>query len=74
MKTGALNIDGKRYYFDTSTGAMLTNAWKAIGTNTKYWFYFQADGSAAANKTLNIGGIDYTFDSVGRSDKAPPTA
>ena len=66
MITGIRIVDGKRYYFNDD-GSMHTG-WKKISSN---YYYFQADGSAAVSTKLTIGGVEYTFDQYGRSDKAP---
>ena len=50
MLTGLQEIDGSRYYLNTS-GAMETG-WKQLNGN---WYYFQADGSLLRNGTTPDG-------------------
>lgn len=64
MDTGWVNANGKMFYFNMSNGS-LTKGW--IQDQNGYEYYLsEIDGSLTVNTTLQIGGINYTFDSVGR--------
>ena len=81
MLTGWQQIDGKWYYLESDghmitgwrcsggywyyfkdTGEMKTG-WHCSGST---WYYFDSDGRMVYNKTLNINGKDYNFDSSGK--------
>lgn len=60
MKTGWQRINGTWYYL-TENGDMLTG-WLKEGTT---WYYLKPNGAMACGETLNIGGVDYTFNVAG---------
>ncbi len=77
-QTGWL-YSGAWYYLDAN-GAMVTGwvyvgAWYYMGSNgamatgwlydSGYWYYLTGSGAMAANTTLNIGGVNYTFNGSG---------
>ncbi|MCH5194405.1 MAG: fibronectin type III domain-containing protein [Oscillospiraceae bacterium] len=57
--TGFKKIDSSRYYFTKS--GMLTGWLDYYGL----YYYFDKEGKMVKNKTLSIGGTEYTFDSSG---------
>lgn len=70
MKVGWFK-DGNTWYYlgtadDASTeGAMFASRWKEDPAGSGTWYYLQADGAMAANVTLVIDGVRYTFNSSG---------
>ncbi|SCW39070.1 Putative cell wall binding repeat-containing protein, partial [Ruminococcaceae bacterium YRB3002] len=61
MATGWASFDGDYYYF-AGSGAAYINKWvKSSGK----WYYLGADGKMYHSGTLNIGGVDYTFNGSG---------
>ncbi|HIR76702.1 MAG TPA: C40 family peptidase [Candidatus Choladousia intestinipullorum] len=62
-----LSAIGKHlYYFDTTTGAKLTNSMKTIGGDT---YYFNGKGRAVRNKWKTIKSKKYYFQSTGTMAK-----
>ncbi len=57
LKTGWLQRDGKWYYL-TGDGVM-KRGWLYSGGK---WYYLQMDGSMAVNCTVEVDGIEYSFD------------
>lgn len=81
-----VDVNKQRYFFDAtgvmSTGMVnlggLTYLFGADGTMQYGWYtdasgmrYFQADGTMAANTTLTVDGVLYTFDANGLATAVP---
>ncbi|WP_314159904.1 MBL fold metallo-hydrolase [uncultured Gemella sp.] len=62
LRTGIVEDNNNLYYIDKNKG-MLTNSWKEIDSNTKY--YFKKDGKAAKNEWENL----YHFGTDGTPSK-----
>ena len=54
--------DGKTYYYDTHSGALVTSSFAEIAPNQ--WSYFNTDGQALKGK-WTINGKEYYFDENG---------
>lgn len=64
MTTGWVVANNKMYYFDMTSGALM-KGW--IRDQNGYDYYLSdADGSLTLNTSLEMGGVNYTFDSLGR--------
>ena len=61
MQTGWVK-DGSNWYYMNGSGVMKTG-WQKLADGN--WYYFFEDGHMACNETVNIGGVDYTFNSSG---------
>lgn len=61
MQTGWLKL-GKYWYYLNGSGIMVTG-WQKLADGN--WYYFYPGGTMACNETVNIGGVDYTFNSSG---------
>lgn len=59
-------VGGSLYYFDLTTGQKLTKTLQTIGTAS---YYFQADGTAAQNKWIQIQSKYYYFQNDGKMAK-----
>lgn len=67
---GKIKLDGKWYHGDEF--GLLKQGWiTATENGTKVYYYAKEDYSLAMNETLEIGGVTYTFDANGHSNKAP---
>ena len=64
MDTGWVNANGKMFYFNAKNGS-LTKGWIQDQNGNEYYLS-EVDGSLAVNTTIQIGGVYYTFDSMGR--------
>ena len=61
MQTGWLKL-GKYWYYLNGSGIMVTG-WQKLADGN--WYYFYPGGTMACNETLNINGVDYTFNASG---------
>ena len=64
MDTGWVSENSKMYYFSSKTGAMM-KGWVQDNNGIEYYLS-DIDGSLVVNTTAQIGGRNYTFDSMGR--------
>lgn len=67
MLTGWQLLDGKWYYFSTTTGAMRKNYWVRSAAVSTRWYYLGADGVMLTNATTPDG---YRVDSGGAFNEA----
>ena len=64
MDTGWVNANGKMFYFNMGNGS-LTKGWIQDQNGNEYYLS-EIDGSLAVNTTIQIGGMNYTFDALGK--------
>lgn len=64
--TGLQTVDGKLYYFNTSSGYKAVKKFKTIGSDT---YYFTADGSAAQDLWVKVSSKYYYLQSDGKLAK-----